>query len=79
MTSINTPAPMNETMRVTGPLPDKSTSSNLATTTPSNAAPTGHGARWSRRADYHVSASARLVHSKVSPVCTANELVQALK
>ena len=60
-------------MRVTVPVPDRSTSSSLSTTAASSVAPTIHGARIARRADSHISTSAVTVHSSVMPVCTASE------
>ncbi len=68
---------MNETMRVTVPVPDRSTSSSLSTTAASSAAPTNHGERSARCADHHITPSATTVHSSVMPVCTANERNQA--
>ena len=79
MTSISTPTPMNETMRVTLPLPDRSTSSSLSTTAASRAAPTTQGTRAAARGASHIVTSAIAVHSSVMPVCTASEPSQASK
>ena len=79
MTSISTPTPMNDTMRGTVPVPDRSTSSSLTTTAPSSAAPTIHGARIARRAESHIRTSAMAVHSSVMPLCTGSEWRHASK
>ena len=64
-------------MRVTVPVPERSTSSSFSTTAASSAAPTTQGTRRPRRAPNHIAASAVSVHSSARPLCTASESSQA--
>ena len=64
---------MNDTIRVTLPLPERSTTSSLTTTAASSAAPATHGRRAARAAANHIATSAIAVQSSVMPVCTASE------
>ena len=68
---------MKETIRVTVPVPERSTSSSFSTTAASSAAPTTQGTRAPRRAPNHIATSAVSDQSRAMPLCTASEPSQA--
>ena len=78
MTSISTPTPMNETIRVTLPLPDRSTSEQLDDDGGEQRRARDPRQPRRARAPRATSAtSAIAVQSRVMPVCTASESSQA--